>query len=522
MNSTVTPHPDPELLLRLLDGDLSLDEKETVAGHLASCGPCRQELDEVREALTDYQHFHDQVLKPAIPPPPKPWQRLNVLAGHPEQAPRERVVRLTSWRWFAAAAAVIAAILVVRRMDHTPQVSAAELLRKAVVAEQAAPARKHSIHIRSRRYQLDRPARLPKDSHPASRDADGLRQLLESAGYGWENPLSAEAYQRWHDSLADKHDQVQSSSPPYVVRTTSGTNTISNASLTLGTDLHPVACTLQFGATDTVELSEIQDADQPAPLHPATDPERHPALPITPAVPAGPAEELQVMVALHRIGADLGEPIDVRREGGSVLVNVTGLTAARQSDVKAALSGLPSVKLQFAELSHREDNQQPRRPAPQVDTANPLFSELQDKLQNGVTLADVEEQLTDSTENLIARAYALRSLARRFPSATIAHWTAADNLELNGLVQDHARAMATCTQTVERLLKPLLPPVSASPAANSTWDELAQAVLAESRRLDEALNAPTGGDASARKAAIARALSDLDLRLTRLRTLIQP
>jgi len=525
MNSTLTPHPDLELLLRLLDDDLSLDEKETIASHLASCGPCRRELDEVREALTDYQHFHNDVLKPAIPPPPKPWQRLSVLAGQPEQASRTRVISFTPWRWLAAAAAVMAAILVVRRMDHTPQVSAAELLRKAVAAEQAAPAHRHSIHIRSRRHQLDRPARLPNDARGTSADADGLRQLLESAGYGWENPLSADTYQRWHDGLAEKHDQVQSSSAAYVVRTTTGTNAITNASLTLGTDLHPVACTLQFGATDTVELSEIQDADQPAPLHPVSptaDPDAHPALPVTPSVPAGPAEELRVIVALHRIGADLGEPIDVRREGASVLVNVTGLTAQRQSEVKSTLSGLPSVKLQFAEFSHREDREQSHRPAPQVDTANPLLSELQDKLQNGVTLADVEEQLTDSTENLIARAYALRGLVRRFPGETIAHWTAADSAALNGLVQDHASAMAASTQTVERLLKPVLPPVSAVPATNSTWDDTAQSVLTDSRRLDEALNAPSSGDPSARKAAIARALSNLDQRLNRVRTLIQP
>jgi len=392
MISTLTPHPDPELLLRLLDDDLSLDEKETVASHLASCGPCRRELDEVREALTDYQHFHDDVLKPAIPPPPRPWQRLNVLAGQPEQASRKRVIPFTPWRWLAAAAAVVAAILVVRRMDHTPQVSAAELLRKAVAAEQGAPARKHSIHIRSRRYQLDRPARLPKDAQGASVEADGLRQLLESAGYGWENPLSADTYQRWHDGLAEKHDQVQSSSAAYIVRTTTATNAISNASLTLGTDLHPVACTLQFGATDTVELSEVQDADQPAPLHPAspaTEPDGHPAIPVTPTIAAGPSEELRVIVALHRIGADLGEPIDVRREGGSLLVNVTGLAAQRQSEVKAALSGIPSVKLQFTEFSHREDREQPHRTAPQVDAANPLLSELQNKLPDGVGLADI-------------------------------------------------------------------------------------------------------------------------------------
>lgn len=228
------------------------------------------------------------------------------------------------------------------------------------------------------------------------------------------------------------------------------------------------------------------------------------------------------MVALHRINADLGEPIDVRRDAGSILVNVTGLTPTRQSEVKAALSGLPSVKLQFAEFGHREEKEQPRHPAPQVDTANPLLSELQDKLPNGVALADVEEQLTDSTENLIARAYALRGLARRFPAETIAHWTPADNAALRDLVQAHASAMAASTQTVGRLLKPVLSAASPAPVTDNAWGDAAQAILTDSRRLDEALNAPGGGDASARKAAIARALVNLDQQLARLRTLIQP
>src|SRR4029077_12096632 len=61
MSSTLTPHPDREILLRLLDEDLSLTERQKVDTHLEACRSCQRDMEEVREALNDYQQFHQIV-----------------------------------------------------------------------------------------------------------------------------------------------------------------------------------------------------------------------------------------------------------------------------------------------------------------------------------------------------------------------------------------------------------------------------------------------------------------------------
>ena len=112
----------------------------------------------------------------------------------------------------------------------------------------------------------------------------------------------------------------------YVIHTTTTANPISDASLTLrsgpaGRGVHTQVwrrrtcgnvpkCRMRTrGAAWTASASA---AIQPAPS-PVAVPLR--AL----------GDELQVRSALHRIGADLGEPVDVRREGAKVIVMSTGL-----------------------------------------------------------------------------------------------------------------------------------------------------------------------------------------------------
>jgi hypothetical protein len=523
MSSTLTPHPGHETLLRMLDGDLPGSERQAVDGHLESCRACQRELEEVRESLNGYLRFHDTVLKPALPSAPKPWDRLDLhAAGIP--ARRARVFPLTPRRWLAVAAAIGAVFVLSRLTQRTPEVKAAELLRKAASAEKTAPIHARTIRIKSRKYKWDRPARLPEGSETTAGDASEIRHLLESAGYNWEEPLSAEAYLGWHDRLTGKQDRVESGAQTYVIHTATPVSPVTDASLTLrAADLRAIACTLQFGAADTLEMTEIPDEERTtaAGAPHATPPAAQPAPATVSVRPAGPGEELQVVAALHRIGADLGEPIEVRREGAGVLVSVTGLDVRRQNEVKAALSGLAPVRLQFSEFERRENQAAARRPAPQVDVANPLLAELQAALPAGVSTADLADQLTEGTDRIIERVYALRVLARRFPVETAAQMTASEIATLHGIVRDHSSAIAPPVSAIERLLQPILPQANPAHSAESTWQDAAQAMLADARGLDQALHTAGGsGDAGARKTRAARALADLQQRLARIRTLI--
>jgi len=232
---------------------------------------------------------------------------------------------------------------------------------------------------------------------------------------------------------------------------------------------------------------------------------------------AGPADELQVIAALHRIGADLGEPIDVKRDGAYVLVTLTGLDARRQEAVREALAGVAAVRVETGEPVHRESKELTVRPGPQVDTANPLLVELQAASPNGTSTAELSDQIADNTDRILERVYALRGLARRFPTGATSPMSAPDLDTLNGILRDHAAAITKSTAAMERLLRPILPSVDAGAApAEGGWQAAAEAMVADVRRLDQALNTAVAGNPAAHKLAAARALADLRQRLTRM------
>jgi hypothetical protein len=522
MSSTLTPHPDSEMLLRLMDADLPQGEWQQVDRHLAGCRVCQHELEGIREALGDYQLFHEGVLKTTFPEAPRPWDRLDVLAAR-TRGPQPSL--FPRWRWMTAAAFAAGVVLAVWILDRPPAARAAELLRKAAAAEAIAPVRSRSIRMKSGRYRVDRPARVGRNSTTVSGDAVGIRQMLESAGYSWEDPLSAGAFARWHDALAQKQDRVEAGAQAYIIHTSTASSPISDASLKLSPDLHAVSCTLRFGTSDTVEMTEIEDAEPPKPVlsAPAVAPLSQPAPATLPAQPIGPGEELEVLSALHRIGADLGEPIDVRRDRQAILVNVTGLAPQRQEEVRSALAALPAARLQFDEPDRRGSSQVARRPATQVDTANPLVAELQGALADGASTADLADQLDGNTEKIIERVHALRGLARRFPPDVELQLTASEIGTLHRIVRDHAGAIVAPRDAIERLLKPILSAVDAPPVVDSAWQNIAEAMLAGTGRLDQAVNAsgPVPGPRE-RKLAAARALAELERRLDRLHALVQP
>jgi hypothetical protein len=531
MNSTFPPHVDDEMLLRLLDEDLSDVEGRWAGSHLGDCNSCRSQLDDIRETLSEYEKFHEKVVKASLPPPPKPWARL-------ELRPARRhfswvAVASTPRNWLLAAAAITVIFLAVSRLQHPPAVKAAELLRKATRAERNAPVVKRTIRMQTRKYKFERPAHLspPPSEVTNTSDATGIRQLLESAAYSWDDPLSAAAFSQWHDQLADKRDMVATFSnqgvlESYVIHTTTAASPIADASLTLrAADLHAVACTLRFRADETVEMIEIP-SDTPSP---STSPERpwQPAIPSEPrSVPvrlAGPGDELLVMAALHRIEADLGEPVDVRREGPNVLVNASGVSPSRQEEIRSALAKIDVVRMQAGALQRYESTEVERRPPPQVDTANPLLAELQARAPDAVSTAEVGDQLIENTENMIERVYALRSLARRFRAEDVAQMTASETMMLNGMIRDHAAVIGTSSAAIRRRLAPVLPEITPTNPVDESWQDLAQGLLADARRLDQSLNATTNSDDLAdRKLRAAQALNAIDQRLARLHTLLRP
>jgi hypothetical protein len=342
-----------------------------------------------------------------------------------------------------------------------------------------------------------------------------MRRLFESAGYSWDDPLSAASFAYWHDRLPAKRDAVETTAgagAAYIIQTMTSANPISQASLTLrAADLHAVTCTLRFGDAETVEMTEIADVEPapPAGARPVVQPEvkREPVASPAPVRAATAGDELLAVAALHRIGADLGEPIEVKRQGENVVVRASGLDQQRMEQVRAALAGVPVARLESGELTRSESKETERRPGRQADSANPLYAELQS------ASPDLPDRITESMERLIARAYALRGLARRYPPDIAASLTAPEAAVLGGILHDHLEAAASTAAEVANLLAAILPRAAAASGAGESWQAISLTLPDDARRLDEALN-------EGRKPGAAQALADFRAGLARLRGLI--
>jgi hypothetical protein len=516
MSNATSQHPDEATLLRFLDQDLSADEIRDIAEHLAGCGACRGELAAVRETLGEVGRFHETVIKAALPGPPRAWGRpLWSALANPEPAER-RLIGFPIKRALALAAAIVVAVVVVRWMERPIPVSAAELLGKAEVQERAAPNVSRRIRIRWKSHSWTRPGRLDASLLPET-DAPLLRAMLGSAGFDWEDPLSAGAFSRWRKGLPEWHDDVRNEGGSYVVNTSTPAGALSEASLTLRAgDLHAVSATLKYRSLEILEMMEVPvDANEVAVGQP------HPPVPElilrTPeaTVPTtGAAEEVQVIVALHRIGADLGEPVDVLRTPEGIQVSGSGLNAVRQEQIRAAVADIPGVRVAFeANSGHRLNGAElPPRTAAPADAANPLLDELRAAAANAA--ADPADALIDATDRAVQRSYALAALARRFPQLVESALATGDRAVVRHTALDHVEALSTAVSQMTTLLAALLPPSSGSAVAAAHWQQTAEDILVAAQGVDQELNASSHGDLDGRKARLATAL-------TRLRSLVK-
>src|SRR5262249_6092916 len=236
------------------------------------------------------------------------------------------------------------------------------------------------IKTRARTFKRARSARATNAALTRQEGEPELAALFAAAHFSWEEPLSARSFAAWRSQLKDRVDDVTIRSHPsggervYELRTTTLASNLTDAQLMIrATDFLPVREILQFSEGEQVEISELPD--EPAESVPAPS-----VLAFAPAAPrskhepiaeraAGAGDELRVISVLHRIGADLGEPIEVTRTNGrDVLVPGTGLAQARKDQIRELRATLPGVIVRF---------EQPLSPVPEKHAAPRIESRQQ-------------------------------------------------------------------------------------------------------------------------------------------------
>ena len=509
MSNLSMRHPDESNLLRYIDGELPGRKSRQIEQHLAACWKCRTEVEELQATVADCMRYRKEL---AAPEPPQPWIDLTREFDRIDESMAAEPFwkglwpRALSLRWSLAAAAAMAmiAVAVYLQLRETPSVQAAALLKRAVAAAAQHPQPVHRYRIRTHTVNIVRTSAESTPLPPA------LAARFQAAHYDSADPLSARAFQVWRDSLAVKTDEVSTAfgaggSEMSRIHTVTPEGELASATLTLrSTDLDPVEGMLEFRDREWIEFTELTE---PTAVGDGTPVARNVAVPVRPSVPSGKAaftprkmasisDELQVLSALHQIGADLGDPVQVRLSEGRVLVGGVGVPAQRQKQIHEMLDPLPNVSVDFANpaavssgVPASSDAAAAAEPT-KAASGSKVQMRLEQQLGGRAELDRFSSQILDAEDAAMSRAYALRGLAQRFSPLAETELNDTDRKELHAMAGEHAAAMAVQLDAIQRVLNPVLSSLGASAPAHpavttaTSWQPAAEDLFRASRRVE--------------------------------------
>jgi hypothetical protein len=258
-----------------------------------------------------------------------------------------------------------------------------------------------------------------------------------------------------------------------------------------------------------------REAPRPAPLETAPAPaplaglpsraEPPPAASARPkATVAGPSaapvematagDELRVFALLRRLGADLGEPVEVSRQGGRVVVAGAGVSPEVERRLAAELGTAPRITLRFAAPA----SEVPPPAARGVVTAElrpeaaRLLAGLEQRLGGRANAEQALGELLETNDTLLAHLHALRRLAERFPPEVEAQLDVSERRLLAGLLAEHGAEAAALGASLEARARTLLAPASLTageslPAVAVSWQEAAAGLLRLARHAESRL-----------------------------------
>lgn len=559
MNSSFQQHPDDGLLLRYIDGELPGRKARQISKHLEACWQCRTEIEELQGTVAECIRYKKNVLGAHLPAPPNPWQDLSrgfariddSIAAESFWARMRRPA--ASLRWSLAAAAAIALVCaVVYQLRETPSVQAATLLKRAVAASATQPAAKiHRVKFRTGSQQFIRAVAAGHDPTALPQD---LQARFQAAHYDSTDPLSAHAFQTWRDSVAAKQDEVSTVADPqahtgnvYRIHTTAATGDVAGATLMLRTtDLSPVEGLLEFRDNQWIEFSEFAESPERSkgnrtasdtveiPERPAVPPSRLAAVP--PRSSVSVSDELQVLSALHQIGADLGDPITISRTSDKVIVSGVGVAPQRRQVIQRTLEAMPNVAVQFSEpgVAAIPEGSSSAVPAASGNARasapnSKIQNRMEEELGGPAELEKFSSRILDVNEGVMSHVYALRALAQRFPAVAEAGLNAENSGVLRQMAREHVSTLSSTVNSLQRALNPVLnalggASVRRAAASYPAWQGSTEDLYRDSRRVEMLLSVLLGvtpGQSPAElPSQVLSAISDLRADLDRCQQLL--
>lgn len=542
-------HPQDEDLLMLLDGELEAKESNTVRTHLDSCWSCRTRCERMQAGISAFIDYNESVLTPTVKSSPESWGNFS---NRLQKAAQESAQNISWFRQFInifnfsqfqfkqiiVIRSAIAGLLVVALLTaflffgQRQTVSASELLNKSVVfqtqkvngVDQPVVYQKFRVRAENNRelgleiwndagnsrIKQTISGQQPKESVDILHN---LGEILQKNQMNPNKPLSPESYQSWHNSLADKTDEIIENGV-VTLKTTNNQVTfdgqIKEAIVKFRqNDFHPFEEILKVKSGDsekTFEISEVNfevvslntlkpnffddtptstelvkvdnpvvtpspeasesPESSPSP-NPANSPEpteiKQPTAENLPKVRATADLEVEVLDLLSIAKADLGEEITVKRENNVLYVRGLVETAERKNEIMNALRSVwqnQAVKIEIqtvAEAINKQKNQPSRTPNKVEEfKTETLESAAENEL---VKYFGSEEEAKQFSSRMVGRsgqiinyAYSMRRLARQFSPAELRNLSPEAKAKWLNLIATHARNFKAESESLTREL----------------------------------------------------------------------
>ena len=390
------------------------------------------------------------------------------------------------------------------------------------------------VRIRTAKRTFERPIyRDPRGLRTSKRqqadqDEARLEAELAIAGVNWEQPLSAVNYRNWHDRQhVEKDVLMRSDGNLLLLTTTVSGGAVAAESLTVReSDFHPVARTVTFRDSETVEIAELTydvlpwsavngRSFEPLPAAPAVRLSSS-SLPMRLTDAQADEAELQARLVLNQVHADTSERIEIRR--GVAAVHVEGIVAteARKREISRYLSQVPHIASAIRSFQELKSQLSAGTDAANIQqvTSTPQTSPLEEYLlPKGISQDEIREtghRLFNSSAAVSQEGNALHDLLLRFPSERISD---PGRVALNKLLAAHRERLLAALQTEEQILAKM--EIPSEPTTDDSADiDLHAATQRHLRLCTELLS---GNDGTSRNAQ--RIVPELAQSIGALRTL---
>jgi hypothetical protein len=500
-------------LLMAADGELTKHEQDAIRRHLELCWECRARMAEIERTITQFVQLRRRKLDAALPP----------IAGR--KAELEKLLRAKSFEsletgqrswirylarhftirpmWIGATAA-LTTVLVLMNFVFVPTLSASVLINRAIKAQS-----RSALHCRAIEYHMGgrkwvrHTGRQQKSEDIAAAEHE-LDTLSRTLSFDLDDPLDAQQVASWRDSLSHKTDSITHVGPNLELTTVNeGTGEIVRVHFVVReADYMPVAERLETRHGDILTIAEVTETEAAAVYtgthileHPPEYPPRTLETLPSPTAADLAQSELMARIAMHQIGADMGEELQL--ESGSRAIRIVGRTESneRGEQIKRTLAGIPWIRIDLRPFSGIPASRSARvLTTGAVTHDDSTIVPLEEQMSSAIPSVDERVEFVNtmlaSAEAATEHAWAIEHLAQRYDERQISLLTPSSKQALDLLVQTHSeelmRQMDEIEAGISRILgtSRSLPPLS---HAAAPWQQSAENALLSIRSLHETL-----------------------------------